>query len=200
MTKILVTLTGRTCSGKSTIFKAAQSCTLFNTIVSTTTREKRDGEIEGKDYYFISHDESLNLEKDDKLAELAIYNDQRYGVTKDELFTKLSDKPSILIVEPSGIEHYVKPALDFGAVNLKVWVNIDPEVAYKRFITRSIRDFQVNSKIEVIFDRFKSMMTEENKWFSMCNWDLIVNGEDDPEKNLDIINMKILTMEKEYLK
>lgn len=47
--------------------------------VSVTTRPKRKGEIEGKDYYFVSHDRFREMVDGDELLEHATVFDNSYG-------------------------------------------------------------------------------------------------------------------------
>lgn len=54
--------------------------------ISATTRQKRDYEIDGKDYYFITPDEfRARIEKDDFLEWQEVYQDQYYGSLKCEV-------------------------------------------------------------------------------------------------------------------
>lgn len=54
--------------------------------VSATTREKRDHEIDGRDYYFISVEEFKNKIDDGEFIEWEeVYRDQYYGTLKSEV-------------------------------------------------------------------------------------------------------------------
>lgn len=54
--------------------------------VSVTTRAKRDHEVHGKDYYFITPDEFKELRSNKELAEWEeVYEDQFYGTLKSEI-------------------------------------------------------------------------------------------------------------------
>lgn len=215
MNKILITLTGPSCSGKTTLLDFIKlNDNFFSTLISTTTRPQRPDEINGKTYFFISNDESLKLEQNNALAELVIYNGHRYGVTKEEFNSKLKDKPAILIIEPSGIERYTKYAIDANVKYLKIWIHTDKDTIYQRYLLRAASqlfpsligkkdNYSAQDKIlklEEIFDRYKSMISDELKWFSLSNWDLILSGAEDPRKNIELIKLKLQIMEKEYLK
>jgi len=174
-------------------------------LISTTTRQPRMGEEEGVDYYFIDEDFSKALEKSDQFAELATYRGIRYGVTKDEFQQKLSHGVAFLIVEPSGIDNYVKPALDAGAIHLKYYIHTDMDVRLERFKKRILSDVttaseahanlkrmgkQSNTIEKTLFshiDRLVSMYTEEKNWFASVQWDRVLFGVDLPENNLNII-------------
>lgn len=60
--------------------------TKVNRVVNTTTRPMREGEVDGKDYYFVSQSEFEAKVAQGELAEWAQeYNDHWYGVTNEEL-------------------------------------------------------------------------------------------------------------------
>lgn len=198
---ILITLTAPSCAGKSYLFNYIRDEAKLPCLISTTTRKPRAGEKEGIDYFFISEEESIQLEKADQFAELAIFNGTRYGVTRKEFQTKLSTGMAFLIVEPSGIDHYVKPALEMGAGHLKYYVHTDPEVRIERFKNRVEQDlskalsqcsdadvFGCSSKVvKTALSRFQVMLTTEMQWGTAAKWDRILFGETDPKENVDII-------------
>jgi len=66
--------------------------------VSMTSREKRPGEIDGKDYYFKTKEEFLkNIEKDNFL-EYAIVHDEYYGTPKNEVMNKLEKGIDVILL------------------------------------------------------------------------------------------------------
>lgn len=203
MTKpVLITFTSPTCSGKSYLLSYIRDIAKLPCFVSTTTRPPRDGEIEGLDYYFISDDKSKQLEANGEFAELAIFRGFRYGVTKSEFTLKLSKGPAFLIVEPTGIDHYVKPALDMGAKWLKYFIYIKPEVLVERFKKRFQKDVEyalktqppeiVLSTVSAYTDRLIHLLGPEASWFESQQWDGILYGHKHPAENLGIIQADIL--------
>lgn len=83
---MLIILTGPASSGKDTIMKdLLQKYPDMGRIISTTTREKRPGEIEGKDYYFVSREQFGKMINDGKFFEYVEFHNNFYGTTKDEL-------------------------------------------------------------------------------------------------------------------
>jgi guanylate kinase len=197
----LVTLTATSCSGKSFLFDYIRDEARLPCLISTTTRAPRANEVHGRDYYFISHEESIRLEQEGKLAELAIYNGNRYGVTTDEFFNKLSKGIAFLIVEPTGVEHYAKPAVDAGASHMTVYVDVPLDVRLERFKTRATNDViqsamtmnpdNIAKTVATALKRQQSMLTEELTWHTASEWDLIVDGRDAPADNLKKILDKI---------
>ena len=199
--KFLVTITAPTAAGKSHILNYIREVAKIPCIVSTTTRAPRKGEREGVDYYFISEEESVELENQGAFAELAIYNGVRYGVKKEEFESKLNAFGlTFLIVEPNGMEGYVKPAVDAGAIHIKTFVYTDPKVRMKRFKERALADLdealrsnvdQVDAAVKNVFNTYLNrqnvMLTKELSWGEKAKWDLILMGEEAPEDNLQKI-------------
>lgn len=206
-TPVLVTITAPSCAGKSYLFNYIRDILKLPCLVSTTTRSKRAGEVEGVDYFFISEEESKRLESEDKFAELAIYRGTRYGVTKDEFYSKINTKEKIafLIVEPSGIDHYVKPALDAGAIHFKVFIDVDIHERIYRLKKRLVDDILAKStnlerpnpvdlqnSILPHFDRLHAMLTVESNWEDLAKWDLIVDGSELPHNNASKILSQVM--------
>lgn len=79
-------------------------------IISYRTREKRPGDIEGVNGYFISKKEFLRMEQEDLWIAKTNYVDNYYGITQAELF-QLEESPMTYVVDLPGIET-LKNALD----------------------------------------------------------------------------------------
>lgn len=98
MGKIIV-ITGPSAAGKTTLIKKYISNhpeVLF--AVSHTTREKRSGEIEGKDYYFIDKEKFEEMINEGKFLEWANVHEHYYGTSFEEI-DKAKDKKSVLILD-----------------------------------------------------------------------------------------------------
>ena len=188
---VLVTLTAPSAAGKSYLYNFIRQMEL-PCIISTTTRKPRPGEVEGVDYYFISHEESLQHEANDNFAELVTYNGFRYGVTRDEYLKKLNMCLAFLIVEPLGINSYTKVAKESGAEHLSVFIDVDFETRIKRLNDRFLEDLnKVKHDEEAFKNVFKNNFnrlilacTSELTWKDSNTWDLVLDGTDDPNTNL----------------
>jgi guanylate kinase len=74
-----------------------------NEIVSFTTREPRQGEVEGVDYQFISQEKFDELYNSNGLAEhTTYYGSASYGITMEELTSKLAKGDAFVIVDVVG--------------------------------------------------------------------------------------------------
>lgn len=71
--------------------------------ISATTRKPRDGEKDGKDYYFLTKEEFEDWIKKDDFLEYATYNDNYYGTPKSKIFENLEKGIDVfLIIEVNG--------------------------------------------------------------------------------------------------
>ena len=93
----LFIISGNSGAGKSSVMNS--SCLKDNKIVTSTTRPKRDGEIEGEDYYFVSEEEFEHLISSDKMIAVAKYAGNYYGIHEDELFSRLEEGDAYCIVD-----------------------------------------------------------------------------------------------------
>lgn len=97
----MIILIGPSASGKTEIAKKLISTFGYKKFVTTTTRDKRVGEIDGVDYYFISVDEFKENLANNKFIETTIYNNNYYGSFKSEMADN-----KVLIVEPNGLKAF----------------------------------------------------------------------------------------------
>lgn len=65
--------------------------------ISTTTREPREGEVDGLDYYFVNHDEFECLIKNNSLIEYAVVHNNYYGTRRDEVDRRLENGDDVLL-------------------------------------------------------------------------------------------------------
>ncbi|MBQ7838320.1 MAG: guanylate kinase [Clostridia bacterium] len=103
---ILIIFSGPSGSGKDTVLnKLIAGREDIKVSVSMTTREKREGEIDGTHYYFVSREYFEKKVSEDKMLENAEYNGNLYGTPKapvDEMLK--SGKAVILEIEVQGAE------------------------------------------------------------------------------------------------
>ncbi|MCR4740716.1 MAG: guanylate kinase [Lachnospiraceae bacterium] len=101
---ILIVVSGFAGSGKGTLMKALLSqYDNYALSVSATTRSPREGEREGRDYFFVSTEEFERMIENDDLLEYAKYVSNYYGTPKKYVFDKLAEgKDVILEIETQG--------------------------------------------------------------------------------------------------
>ena len=80
---LLVVLSGPSGVGKGTVrqalFETDTNHNQFYYSVSATTRQPRPGEVDGKDYFFVSRDKFEGMIEDERLLEYAEYVGNYYG-------------------------------------------------------------------------------------------------------------------------
>ena len=86
-------------AGKSSLIKKLieLSESTIELSVSVTTREPRDGEVHGVDYFFISEQEFLKLEKQDSFLESANVHGFHYATLKSFVDEKTSSGISVIL-------------------------------------------------------------------------------------------------------
>lgn len=93
-------------SGKGTLIKEALATfpDLYET-VSCTTRAMRPGEVEGKDYYFLTTEEFNKKVEAGEFLEHATFGLNQYGTLKSEIISRLEEGQMIISeIEVQGIE------------------------------------------------------------------------------------------------
>ena len=85
----LFVISGPSGTGKGTVCRRVVEKINAEISISMTTREPRVGEINGKEYYFVSNDEFLETIDDDGFLEHAEVFGKRYGTPKKMVMEKL---------------------------------------------------------------------------------------------------------------
>ncbi|MDY0064596.1 MAG: guanylate kinase [Bacilli bacterium] len=102
---LLVVLSGPSGVGKGTVRSALFNMTGHDLVysISMTTRKPRDGEENGRDYYFISREEFLERIKENKFLEYAEFVNNFYGTPLDKVEEQLeTGKEVVLEIEVNG--------------------------------------------------------------------------------------------------
>ncbi len=103
---ILIILSGPSGSGKDTVLnKLVENRDDVKISISMTTRQKRDGEIDGYHYYFCDRNYFERKISENKMLEYAEYANNFYGTPKDPVDEMLANgKAVILKIEVQGAE------------------------------------------------------------------------------------------------
>ena len=170
MSNLIVTLTGPSCAGKSTLESLLKKRGFVN-VVSTTTRPPRLGEVQGKNYDFVSKEWFLSLESNGRLIESVYFNGYFYGVTETEIERVFrEDKPVVIVVEPSGQEQIKQFAKKKNWQVYSIFVTNPALIIAQRFLERVITDFEfAENKGTVLLaqsSRLAAMLTEERHWIA----------------------------------
>lgn len=93
----LFVVSGPSGSGKSTITKIVRDRLSIPLAISATTRSKRVGDVEGKDYYFISKEEFEKKISNNEFFEYAKVHDNYYGTLNSEIDKHLKNGKNVIL-------------------------------------------------------------------------------------------------------
>ena len=153
---LLIVISGPSGAGKDTVCnRLVEEQRNVWISISMTSREPRKGEVNGKNYFFITKEEFEEKIKNEEFLEYAVYNNQYYGTPKSKIEEKLSNGIDVILV------------IDIqGALKIKeqleetLFIFILPpsmEELKKRLIERN------TETQEKILERFKTAYNEINE-------------------------------------
>lgn len=102
MKNILIVLSGPSGVGKGTLAKMLKERLGVKVSISCTTRNARVGEVDGKDYFFISKDEFLNKIEENGFLEYSNHFGNYYGTPKDYVNKTLEESDVLLEIDVNG--------------------------------------------------------------------------------------------------
>lgn len=95
---LLIVYTGASGVGKGTIMKELlQKNPNLRLSVSATTRAPREGERDGREYYFVSHERFDEMIAEDGFLEHAEYVGNKYGTPKEPVFRMLDEGLDVIL-------------------------------------------------------------------------------------------------------
>lgn len=141
--KRIITLTGPSCAGKTTLERRLVELGARRTI-SVTTRPPRAGETDGEDYYFVSRDKLMAMGESGQLVELAQFGEHWYGTSAAELERLFLDGETVVIVcDPLGARQIWTWAGAHPEIELRqVFVDGDEHELANRFLARFYEDMR----------------------------------------------------------
>ncbi len=101
---ILAVVSGFSGAGKGTLMKALmERYDNYALSISATTRKPREGEVHGREYFFVEEEEFEKMIGEDRLIEYARYVDHYYGTPRDYVMSQMeAGKDVILEIEIQG--------------------------------------------------------------------------------------------------
>lgn len=185
---IFVVISGPSGVGKNTIADILinQGYGIYS--VSMTTRKIREGETEGKDYFFVSNEEFERNINIGNFLEYASYNNKYYGTLKSFVFDNIDNGTNVIAV------------VDIqGGVNIEkifpeaILIFIKPPSFEE--LERRLRNRNTDSE-EDILNRLE-IAKKEIAFSSNYDYTVINNNIDDCVNDIvDIINKEIINVNK----
>lgn len=139
---LLVVISGPSGVGKGTVRKALFNLPKHNLVysVSMTTRDKREGEVDGVDYYFVSKEEFAKRRKEGKFLETAEFVGNYYGTPLDKVNEQL-DAGNEVVLE----------------------IEVEGAIQVKRKVPDCVMIFIVPPGKQALYDRLKRRGTENDQ-------------------------------------
>lgn len=95
---LLIVISGPSGAGKDTVMQRMKERGLpFYFVVTATTRPKRENEIHGRDYFFISKEEFARMISEDELIEHAIVYGDYKGIPKQQVREALASGMDVVM-------------------------------------------------------------------------------------------------------
>lgn len=181
----IITLTGPSCAGKSTLENRLAQLH-FSKAVSTTTRPMREGEVDGRDYHFISREGFDRQLKEGRFVEHVEFGGNHYGLSVEEVesLARLGH-PIVVVCEPIGQKQIVAFCKKQSWQCFSVFVNGSMRLIAERFLARFADEIAFETgtvtkiKTATYATRLREMMTTERGWTfeaqNTATYDYVIN-------------------------
>lgn len=141
-----IILAGPGASGKDHMRKLLESKG-FKYAVSYTTRPPRPGEVDGKDYFFLSQEQCQSMKDNDEFYEAIDFNSWTYGTSNKQFY-----EDDVFIMTPSGIAH-IKP--EDRNTSFIMYFDIDEAIRKERLEARVMPGHSVEARLQADRDLFE---------------------------------------------
>lgn len=136
----MIVLAGASASGKTEVAKMLAKKYGITKIITTTTREKRTGEVDKVDYFFIDKNTFEKKIENGDFVEYTLYNGNLYGSTKDQIADN-----KVVVIDPAGLKAYI--ALNDPNI-MTFYLDCDEATRRNRMITRGDNIEKIKSRIK----------------------------------------------------
>jgi guanylate kinase len=162
---MIVTLTGPTCSGKTTVEAELQKRG-FGRAISHTTRPMRSGEVDGTHYHFVTEAEYDHLDRSGKFIETVAFGTAKYAMSGVALQTALIQSDNVaIVVEPHGAHQIHTYCGENGIDAYAVWIDCSPRVQARRWLDRLLGDLLIGKDVtDAYAARLEAMLSVEVEW------------------------------------
>lgn len=197
---MLVILTGKSGCGKDTLQEELIRKENFKKLISTTTRPKREGEIEGREYYFVDKNKFFQLDKEGFFIEHRSYetlvNNKKdiwyYGLGKQLSKEDINSDMYITILDLDG----AKAAIDYyGKDNCIIaYISLDDKIRESRASKRGGFD---KSEWDRRLEDDKKVFSKENRR-RLVDFEISNEGAICTLRQKFMVNLDMFMFNKEY--
>lgn len=136
----MIVLVGASASGKTEVAKLLAAKYNIVKMITTTTRSMREGEVNGRDYFFLSKEEFEAKINQDFFVEHTMFNGNYYGSGKDQI---ADDR--CVVIDPVGLMSYKK--LNNKKI-VSFYLDTDEDTRHYRMIMRGDDPEKIVSRLE----------------------------------------------------
>lgn len=178
--QVLITLTGPSCAGKTTLEERLIARGAAR-VISNTTRAPRAGEVDGVHYKFRDHHWFDRQRAIGGLVEYVEFNGNYYGNTREDIMDALKrgDGFAVWVIEPHGhkqVKEWAKNSPDGRQIHhYSVFIDGSPKIVAERFLRRVMED--TKGSLKTYAARLEAMMTTELAWRLEAGFDVGMNGQ-----------------------
>ena len=134
-----IILVGKAASGKDHLRKKFE-LRGFNYAVSYTTRPPREGEVDGKDYFFLTDEEATKMVESNMFYEYVYFNGWLYGTTVEQFYSD-----DLFIMTPAGVSH-IKP--EDRLTSFIIYTDIEMSTRMTRLANRNMPGDSMDRRIK----------------------------------------------------
>jgi guanylate kinase len=166
---VMIILSSPSGAGKTTLVNLLSKKKNYVISISHTTRDPRPGEINRKDYYFVSDNKFQRLIKNEEFLEYAKVFNNYYGTTRTPVIDNLNKGKNVLFdIDWQGADQIKNKKLDFKLISFFI-LPPSKEVLFQRLSNRDMRDKLIAE------ERMKQFERDVLHWI---NYDyVIINDE-----------------------
>ena len=148
----IVIITGPGGVGKTTIsqFLCQNLSEEFKETVSCTTRPKREMEIDGKDYYFISKEDFENKIANNEFIEYNVFpNGYMYGTLYSEVLSILKTSNCIIVMDPVTTATLKEKPFFSEHKTHTFFLNADESIVKRRLVKRGADKKEIKQRLDI---------------------------------------------------
>lgn len=154
-----IILVGRAASGKDFLRKKFEARG-FKYAVSYTTRPPREGEVHGKDYFFMTRPQAQDMIDTGQFYEWVAFNHWIYGTTVDQF-----EEDDLFIMTPTGLAHLSD---DARKESLVIFFDIADDIRRQRMLDRNMPGDSVERRLE----------SDRKDFENFTNYDIKITNHD----------------------
>ena len=181
---MLTIVMGKTCSGKNAVVSELVKRG-WDQIVTYTSRPKRRGEKNGREYWYISEEDFSNKIKSGYFAEWKSYDVNGkiwyYGSPIEEIIeASIDDKNNVIILTPKGVEdvlNILKAYISDAHINI-IYLYANRSTILKRLKSRRDKNDSIERRMKADDIDFANAITLANKIVYNNDLDSIISVAD----------------------